>query len=137
MTTNLKPPFNLETARAKVKAAQDVWNTCNAELVSKAYTIDCQWRNRTEFFNGSDAIIEFLKRKWKKELDYKLMKELWCYTGNRISVRFEYEWRDAETGQWMRTHGNEHWEFEETGLIQRRDMSANDYPIKESERRIK
>ncbi|MGI0046322.1 MAG: nuclear transport factor 2 family protein [Nitrosotalea sp.] len=137
MSTSLKPPFNEETARAKVKAAQDAWNTKNPELVAKAYTIDSQWRNRTEFFKGRDAIIEFLKRKWAKELDYKLMKELWCYTGNRISVRFEYEWRDADTGQWMRTHGNEHWEFYENGLMSRRDMSANDYPIKESERRYR
>ena len=137
MTTNLKPPFNLETARAKVKAAQDAWNTCNPELVAKAYTVDCQWRNRTEFFSGHEAIIEFLKRKWAKELDYKLMKELWCYTDNRISVRFEYEWRDIDTRQWMRTHGNEHWEFEANGIMCRRDMSANDYPIKESERRYR
>ena len=135
MSANLKPPFNEETARAKVKAAQDAWNTRDPELVAKAYTIDSQWRNRTEFFKGRDAIIEFLKRKWAKELDYKLMKELWCYTSNRISVRFEYEWRDADTGLWMRTHGNEHWEFDENGLMSRRDMSANDYPIKESERR--
>lgn len=137
MSTNLKPPFNEETARAKVKAAQDAWNTRNPELVAKAYTVDSQWRNRTEFFKGRNAIIEFLKRKWAKELDYKLMKELWCYTDNRISVRFEYEWQDADTGQWMRTHGNEHWEFDENGLMSRRDMSANDYAIKESERRYR
>ena len=137
MSTNLKPPFNKDTARAKVKAAQDAWNTRDPELVAKAYTIDSQWRNRTEFFKGRYAIVEFLKRKWAKELDYKLMKELWCYTDNRISVRFEYEWRDVDTGQWMRTHGNEHWEFDENGLMSRRDMSANDYPIKESERRYR
>lgn len=136
MNLNLKPPFNEETARAKVKAAEDVWNTRNPELVAKAYSQDCEWRNRTEFFTGHQAIIEFLNRKWVKELDYKLMKELWCYSDNRISVRFEYEWRDSETGQWMRTHGNEHWEFDENGLMSRRDMSANDYPIKESERRL-
>ena len=95
-------------------------------------------RNGTEFFNGREAIIEFLRRKWSKELDYRLMKELWCYTGNRISVRFEYEWRDADNPtQWMRTHGNEHWEFDYDGLMSRRDMSANDYPIKESERRYR
>jgi uncharacterized protein len=132
---DVRPPFNGETARAKVKAAEDAWNTRDPELVAKAYTEDCEWRNRTEFIKGRQAIIEFLKRKWTKELDYSLMKELWCYTDNRISVRFEYEWRDAKTGQWMRTHGNEHWEFEENGLMRRRDMSANDYPISESERR--
>lgn len=133
---NLKPPFNEETARAKVKAAEEVWNTRNSELVAKTYTKDCHWRNRTEFFRGRQAIIEFLKRKWARELDYELMKELWCYTDNRISVRFEYEWRDAQTNQWIRTHGNEHWEFDENGLVRRRDMSANDYVIKESERHL-
>lgn len=131
----MRPPFNEETARAKVKAAEDTWNTKDPQLVAKTYTEDCQWRNRAEFFKGRDAIIEFLKGKWARELDYRLMKELWCYTDNRISVRFEYEWRDAETGQWIRSHGNEHWEFDENGLIRRRDMSANDYPINESERR--
>ena len=91
-------------------------------------TPDSQWRNRTEFFNGRKVIIEFLRRKWSKELDYRLMKELWCYNGNRISVRFEYEWRDADNPtRWMRTHGNEHWEFDNYGLMSRRDMSANDY----------
>ena len=136
--TNLKPPFNEETARAKIKSAQDAWNTCDPERVAQAYTQDSRWRNRTEFFTGREAIIEFLKRKWTKELDYHLMKELWCYTGNRISVRFEYEWRDADNpGQWMRTHGNEHWEFDDNGLMRVRDMSANDYPIKESERRYR
>ncbi|MGI0020332.1 MAG: nuclear transport factor 2 family protein [Nitrososphaera sp.] len=137
MSKDLLPPFDAETARAKVKAAQDAWNTRNPEVVARAYTEDCEWRNRTEFFTGRRAIIEFLKRKWAKELDYKLMKELWCYTDNRISVRFEYEWRDAETGQWMRTHGNEHWEFNKNGLMCRRDMSANDYQINESERRYR
>jgi len=135
MSLNMRPPFNEETARAKVKAAEDTWNTRDPEMVAKAYTEDCEWRNRAEFFKGHDAIIEFLKRKWALEIDYRLMKELWCYTDNRISVRFEYEWRDAETGQRMRTHGNEHWEFDENGLMRRRDMSANDYPISESERR--
>ena len=131
---DIRPSFNEETARAKVKAAEDAWNTRDPEIVAKAYTEDCEWRNRGEFFKGRSAIIEFLKRKWTRELDYRLMKELWCYTNNRISVRFEYEWRDAETGQWMRTHGNEHWEFNENGLMRRRDMSANDY-INKSERR--
>lgn len=136
-TQVLKPPFTEETARAKVKAAEDAWNTRDPERVAKAYTEDSVWRNRTEFFTGRDAIRAFLQRKWAKELHYKLMKELWCYQGNRISVRFEYEWQDADTGQWMRTHGNEHWEFDDEGLMRRRDMSANDYPIEESDRRYR
>ncbi len=129
------PPFTEETARAKVKAAENAWNTRDPEVVAKAYTEDSQWRNRDEFFTGREAIKEFLTRKWAKELDYKLMKELWAYTGNHISVRFEYEWHDA-SGQWYRTHGNEHWEFDENGLMRTRDMSANDIPIDESERRL-
>ena len=129
------PPFTEETARTKVKAAEDAWNTRDPEVVAKAYTEDSQWRNRDEFFTGREAIKEFLRRKWAKELDYKLMKELWAYTGNHISVRFEYEWHDS-SGQWYRTHGNEHWEFDENGLMRRRDMSANDIPIDESERRL-
>lgn len=136
--TDIKPPFNEDTAKSKVKAAENAWNTCNPELVAQAYTPDSKWRNRTEFFTGREAIIDFLRRKWAKELDYHLMKELWCYTGNRISVRFEYEWRDASNPvQWMRTHGNEHWEFDDSGLMRIRDMSANDYPIKESQRRYR
>ena len=129
------PPFTEETARTKVKAAEDAWNTRDPEVVAKAYTEDSQWRNRDEFFTGREAIKEFLRRKWAKELDYKLMKELWAYTGNHISVRFEYEFHDA-SGQWYRTHGNEHWEFDDNGLMRRRDMSANDIPIDESERRL-
>ena len=136
MTTSIRPPFTEETARAKVKAAEDAWNTRDPERVALAYTVDSVWRNRDEFFTGRDAIKEFLTRKWKKELDYRLMKELWAYTGNRISVRFEYEWHD-EAGQWYRTHGNEHWEFDEEGLMGRRDMSANDIPIEESARRYR
>ena len=135
--TPIVPPFTEESARAKVRAAQDAWNTRDPEIVARAYTPDSVWRNRTEFFSGREAIKEFLRRKWARELDYRLMKELWCHAGNRISVRFEYEWRDAETGQWMRTHGNEHWEFADDGLMRRRDMSANDYPIQESERRYR
>jgi len=131
------PPFTEETAKKKVKAAQDAWNTKDPETVANAYTADSQWRNRTEFFVGRDAIKQFLKRKWQKELEYRLEKELWAFSGNRISVRFEYEWKDADTGQWMRTHGNEHWEFDESGLMSRRDMSANDYQIQESERKFK
>ncbi len=137
MPSKITPPFTEETTRAKVKAAEDAWDSRDPERVALAYTIDSQWRNRAEFFTGREAIKEFLTRKWKKELDYRLMKELWAYTGNRISVRFEYEWRDAETGQWNRTHGNEHWEFDEEGLMRRRDMSANDIPIAESERRYR
>ncbi|MGO0059205.1 nuclear transport factor 2 family protein [Brevibacillus fluminis] len=137
MRTILKPPFTEETARAKVKAAEEAWNSCDPERVALAYTPDSQWRNRTDFIAGREEIKAFLHRKWAKEAHYKLMKELWCYTDNRISVRFEYEWQDAGTGQWMRTHGNEHWEFAEDGLMRRRDMSANDYPIAEHERRYR
>lgn len=136
MTFPIRPPFTEETARAKVKAAEDAWNTRVPERVALAYTIDSEWRNRTEFLQGREAIQEFLRRKWAQELDYRLMKELWTYADNRISVRFEYEWHD-KTGQWFRTHGNEHWEFDESGLMRRRDMSANDYPIDESERRVR
>ena len=138
MVTDVRPPvppFTEETARAKVKAAENAWNTRDPEVVAKAYSQDSDWRNRDEFFTGREAIKEFLTRKWAKELDYKLMKELWAYTGNHISVRFEYEWHDA-SGQWYRTHGNEHWEFDDSGLMRRRDMSANDIPIGESERRL-
>lgn len=130
------PPFTLETATKKVKAAEDAWNTCDPAKVSMAYTSDSKWRNRDEFFEGRDAIKAFLTRKWEKELQYKLMKELWCYQGNRISVRFEYEYHD-HSGQWWRAHGNEHWEFNDQGYMLRRDMSANDYKIQESERQYK
>ena len=136
MSNKLIPPFTEETALAKVKAAQDAWNSRDPERVALAYTEDSQWRNRDEFFTGREAIKEFLTRKWASELDYRLMKELWAYTGNRISVRFEYEWHD-ESDQWYRTHGNEHWEFDEEGLMRRRDMSANDVPMAESERRYR
>ena len=133
--TVIKPPFTEQTAPAKVQAAEDAWNSRDPERVALAYTEDSQWRNRDEFFRGREAIKAFLRRKWAKELDYKLMKELWAFTGNRISVRFEYEWHDAG-GQWYRTHGNEHWEFNDDGLMRRRDMSANDVPIDASERRL-
>ena len=132
----LVPPFTRETALAKVKAAEDAWNTRDPERVALAYTEDSEWRNRTEFIRGRDAIEDFLRRKWAHELDYRLMKELWAFTDDRISVRFEYEWHDAN-GQWFRTHGNEHWEFDERGLMRRRDMSANDVPIAEHERRLR
>lgn len=137
MKQQIKPPFTLETAKAKVQAAEDGWNSRDPERVSMAYTVNSKWRNRDEFFTGREAIKEFLTRKWKKELDYRLMKELWAFTDNRISVRFEYEWRDVETGQWYRTHGNEHWEFDTDGLMKIRDMSANDVPILESQRKYK
>jgi nuclear transport factor 2 (NTF2) superfamily protein len=130
------PPFTHETALQKVKAAEAAWNTRDPERVALAYTEDSAWRNRDEFFTGREAIKAFLRRKWAKELDYRLMKELWCYQGNRISVRFEYEWHDAG-GQWYRAYGNEHWEFDENGLMRRRDASINDVPIQESDRRIR
>jgi nuclear transport factor 2 (NTF2) superfamily protein len=129
------PPFDEGTASQKVKAAQDGWNTRDPERVALAYTEDSKWRNRDEFFEGREAIREFLTRKWSRELDYRLRKELWCYQGNRIAVRFEYESHD-EDGQWWRSHGNELWEFDENGLMERRDASINDYRIDESERRI-
>ncbi len=129
------PPFTADSARQKVQAAEDAWNTHDPERVASAYTADSQWRNRDEIFQGRDAIVEFLRRKWARELDYRLRKELWCFTENRISVRFEYESHDAD-GQWWRSHGNEHWEFDENGLMRRRDASINDYPIEPHERRI-
>jgi len=129
------PPFTEETARQKVQAAEDAWNTCDPERVALAYTPDSRWRNRDEFFEGREAIVDFLHRKWSRELDYHLKKELWCFTDNRISVRFEYESRDRN-GQWWRSHGNEHWEFDDSGLMRRRDASINDYKITPEERRI-
>ncbi|WP_237274427.1 nuclear transport factor 2 family protein [Tenacibaculum ovolyticum] len=137
MIQKLSPPFTEETAKAKVQAAEDAWNSKNPEKVSMAYTIGSEWRNRNQFFTGRKSIIEFLSDKWDKELHYKLKKYLWSYTKNRISVRFEYEWQDAASGQWKRTHGNEHWEFDDDGLMCVRDMSANDIDIKEKERKFK
>ena len=134
--TAIRPPFTEETARAKVKAAENAWNSRDPERVALAYTEDSDWRNRDEFFRGRPAIIAFLRRKWTKELDYRLMKELWCWQTDRISVRFEYEWHDA-AGQWYRSHGNEHWEFEPSGLMRRRDASINDVRILEGERRYR
>ena len=130
------PPFNHESALAKVQAAEDAWNSRDPQRVAQAYTVDTDWRNRDRFFKGRDAIVEFLADKWATELHYRLEKELWAFTGNRISVRFEYEWQHAKTGVWFRTHGNEHWEFDDDGYMQRRDMSANDIPISAGERRI-
>jgi len=136
MTQPLTPPFTAASARAKVQKAEDAWNSRNPELVARAYSEDSAWRNRDEFISGRAAIEAFLTRKWTRELHYRLEKELWAYTGNRISVRFEYEWQDARSGQWYRSHGNEHWEFDDQGLMRRRDMSANDIPIEASARRI-
>ena len=130
------PPFTEETARQKVQAAEDVWNTRDPEKVAQAYTEDSDWRNRDEFFEGREEIVAFLTRKWERELDYRLKKNLWCFTENRIAVRFEYESHDQE-GQWWRSHGNEHWEFDENGLMRRRDASINDYEIDESERKFR
>ncbi|MFI9385004.1 DUF1348 family protein [Kutzneria sp. NPDC052558] len=129
------PPFTEETARAKVQAAEDAWNSRDPERVSLAYTVDSQWRNRDVFLKGRDEIREFLRQKWARELDYKLRKELWAFTGNRIAVRFEYESRDAD-GQWWRSYGNEQWEFDENGLMARRYASINDLKISSGERRI-
>jgi len=133
--TDIKPPFTHESALAKVKAAEDAWNTRDPEHVALAYTEDCEWRNRNEFLRGRAAIKEFLHRKWAKENDYRLMKELWAFTGNRISVRFEYEYR-SDAGHWFRAHGNEQWEFDDDGLMCRRDASINDVPITAHERRL-
>jgi nuclear transport factor 2 (NTF2) superfamily protein len=129
------PPFTAETAKQKVRAAEDGWNNRNPEKVALAYTADSHWRNRAEFFQGRAAITDFLKRKWAKELDYRLIKELWAYTDNRIAVRFAYEWRD-DSGQWYRSYGNENWEFDQHGLMKFRRASINDLPIKDSERKF-
>lgn len=131
--TDIKPPFDLEKATAKVKAAEDAWNTRDPERVILAYTEDSEWRNRTEFLHGREEIKAFLYRKWAKELDYKLKKELWGFRENRMAVRFEYEWHDAEEN-FFRSYGNELWEFDDNGLMRKRFASINDLPIKESER---
>jgi hypothetical protein len=128
------PPFSEETARQKVRMAEDAWNNRDPEKVSLAYTVDSAWRNRSEFLNGRAAIIEFLKRKWAKELDYRLIKELWAYADSRIAVRFAYEWHDT-SGNWYRAYGNENWEFDENGLMRRRYASINDLPIQEADRK--
>jgi len=130
------PPFNMETALQKVQAAEDAWNTRDPERVALAYTIDTEWRNRTEFINGREEVKAFLKRKWAKELDYKLKKELWGFKDNRMAVRFEYEWHD-DSGNWYRSYGNELWEFDEDGYMQKRYASINDLPIKEADRKLK
>ncbi len=129
------PPFTMETALEKVQMAENAWNTKDPEKVCMAYTLDTEWRNRTEFINGREEVKAFLIRKWQKELDYKLKKELWGFRENRMAVRFEYEWRDA-SGQWYRSYGNENWEFDENGLMRKRYASINDLTIKESERKL-
>jgi nuclear transport factor 2 (NTF2) superfamily protein len=129
------PPFNVETARQKVRMAEDAWNSRDPVRVSLAYTEDSTWRNRSEFFVGREAIVEFLIRKWGKERDYRLIKDLWAFHESRIAVRFQYEWHD-ESGTWFRSYGNEQWEFDEAGLMKRREASINDMPIKSADRRF-
>jgi nuclear transport factor 2 (NTF2) superfamily protein len=129
------PPFTHETAKQKVQLAEDAWNSKDPNRVSLAYTIDTEWRNRDQFINGREAVVQFLTKKWEKEQDYKLKKELWSYTGNRISVRFEYEWHDGQ-GNWFRSYGNEQWEFNADGLMQKRFASINDVPISSKERKF-
>lgn len=138
MTTTAKklvPPFDRDTAVAKARLAEDAWNSRDPDRVSMAYTEDSHWRNRGEIFQGRDAIRTFLRRKWDKELDYRLIKELWAFGDRRISVRFQYEWRD-DTGQWYRAYGNENWEFNDAGLMRRREASINDLLIREEDRRF-
>ncbi len=122
------PPFNFESATAKVRAAEDGWNSRDPQRVSLAYTPGSAWRNRAEFFSGREAIVTFLQRKWSRELEYRLIKELWAFRENRIAVRFAYEWRD-DSGNWFRSYGNENWEFDEHGLMRHRHASINDLPI--------
>ena len=133
--TKIAPPFTAETAAGKVQAAEDAWNTRDPERVALAYTPDSEWRNRASFLKGRDEIRAFLAEKWSRENDYRLRKTLWAYTDNRIAVRFEYEWHDDE-GQWFRSHGNEMWEFDGDGLMQKRFASINDEPIAEQDRRL-
>lgn len=129
------PPFTRETAVQKVRMAENAWNLRDPEKVSLAYTEDSRWRNRAEFFQGREAIVSFLERKWARELDYHLIKELWTWNENRIAVRFQYEYHD-DSGNWFRAHGNENWEFDERGLMRRREASINDVPIEESDRKF-
>ena len=129
------PPFTEETARQKVQMAEDAWNTKDPDKVCMAYTVDTEWRNRDEFINGREEVRDFLRRKWDRELSYKLKKELWAFTENKIGVRFEYESQDAD-GQWYRSYGNEMWEFDENGLMKKRFASINDVPIKEQDRKL-
>ncbi|WP_330274265.1 nuclear transport factor 2 family protein [Lentzea sp. NBC_00516] len=131
----LVPPFDAETARLKVQAAQDAWNTKDPQRVAGAYTPDSVWRNRSDFVHGTDEIVAFLTKKWEREHEYVLRKSLWAFSDNRIAVRFQYEWHDDE-GQWWRSYGNENWEFAESGLMSRREASINDVKIAEADRRI-
>ena len=133
--TDIRPPFTLDTARAKVRAAEDAWNSRDAHRVSLAYSEDSEWRNREQFVHGRSKIREFLTGKWERELDYRLTKSLWSFSDNRIAVRFQYEHHDA-TGQWYRAYGNELWEFDDEGLMRRREASINDVAIEENERRF-
>jgi nuclear transport factor 2 (NTF2) superfamily protein len=130
------PPFTAETAAQKARLAEDAWNSRDPERVALAYTEDSKWRNRSEFFTGRQAIVEFLGRKWNRELDYRLIKEVWAHTDNRIAVRFVYEWND-DSGNWYRSHGNEQWEFDEAGLMRRREASINDVRITEADRKFR
>ena len=130
------PPFTKDTAVQKVRIAEDGWNSRDPEKVSLAYTIDSTWRNRAEFISGRNEIVDFLKRKWAKELDYRLIKEMWAFHANRIAVRFAYEWHD-DAGNWFRSYGNENWEFDQDGLMKRRIASINDLPIKEGDRKYR
>lgn len=129
------PPFTLETAKQKIQMAEDAWNSKDPVKISKAYSIDSEWRNRSSFINGREAIQEFLAKKWEVELDYKLKKEYWAHTDNKIAVRFEYEYR-TEDKKWYRAYGNENWEFDENGLMKKRFASINDLPINESEKKL-
>lgn len=129
------PPFDEDSAKIKVRKAEDAWNNRNPAKVALAYSEDSVWRNRAEFIQGRDQIEQFLERKWARELDYRLCKELWAFTNDRIAVRFAYEWRD-DSGQWFRSYGNENWEFNAAGLMQKRIASINDLPIGESERKL-
>ena len=131
----IRPPFNRESAAAKVRAAEDAWNSRDPQRVSLAYTVDSQWRNRNQFVQGRDQIQTFLSRKWEKELDYRLTKSLWSFSEDRIAVRFQYEYHDAD-GQWFRAYGNELWEFDAEGLMRRREASINDVSISESDRKF-
>jgi nuclear transport factor 2 (NTF2) superfamily protein len=133
--TDIRPPFTAETAAAKVQAAEDAWNSRDPQRVSRSYTEDSEWRNRDQFINGRDEIVAFLTQKWERELDYRLRKQLWAFTDNRIAVRFEYESHDAD-GQWWRSYGNEMWEFTDEGLMARRYASINDEPIDEADLRV-
>lgn len=133
--SSIVPPFTRETALAKVRAAEDAWNSRDPEKVSLAYSIDSEWRNRDTFVTGRDAIRTFLTEKWNKEFDYRLAKQLWAFEGNRIAVRFQYEYRN-KAGRWFRAYGNENWEFDDNGLMRRREASINDCEIKEADRKF-